>query len=105
MIAKKYIAWIAIVIGISAVILDFDASIQHLVSRYAFPVLSCVFGVCVALTTYAIFRIRVRELEKPPRRSPRPRKSEPKRAFGRANRRLTEHSAVLTTLMGTAGSK
>ena len=63
MIRKKSIAWICVVIGLSAVILDFTLQSKVLVSRYAFPVLFTVFGVCVALTTYALMRVRLQELE------------------------------------------
>jgi PAS domain S-box-containing protein len=98
MIRKKYIAWIAIVIGLSALILDFTLQSNILVSRYAFPVLFSVFGVCVALTTYAIFRIRVRELETAQTFSTT-EKVGAERALRESEQRLTEHSAVLTSLM------
>jgi PAS domain S-box-containing protein len=60
----KSIVWIAVVIGLSAVILDMTLQSKVLVSRYAFPVLFSAFSVCVALTTFALLRLRVRELEK-----------------------------------------
>ena len=62
-IRNKQILWIAVVIGLSAVILDLILQSRVLVSRYAFPILFSVFSVCVALTTFALFRLRVRELE------------------------------------------
>ena len=63
MIRMKSIAWICVVIGLSALILDFTLQSKILVSRYAFPFLFSVFGVCVALTTYGLMRVRVQELE------------------------------------------
>ena len=64
MIHKKSIVWIAALIGLSAVILDITLQSKVLVSRYAFPILFSAFGACVVLTTFALFRLRVRELEK-----------------------------------------
>ena len=52
------------VIGISALILDITLQSKILVSRFAFPVLFAAFSACVALTTFALLRLRVRELEK-----------------------------------------
>jgi hypothetical protein len=60
----KNFVWIAVVIGISAVILDMTVQSKILVSRFAFPVLFAAFSACVALTTFALLRLRVRELEK-----------------------------------------
>ena len=63
LIRIKNIIWIALVIGISAVILDMTLQSKIVVSRFAFPVLFAVFSACVALTTFALLRLRVRELE------------------------------------------
>src|SRR5262245_59207221 len=64
MTRMKSIAWIAVVIGLSALILDIALQSKILASRYAFPVLFGAFGVCVAVTTYALMRVRLQELEK-----------------------------------------
>jgi PAS domain-containing protein len=64
MIRKKSIAWIAVVIGLSALILDITLQSRILASWYAFPVLFSAFGICVAVTTYALMRVRLQELER-----------------------------------------
>jgi len=64
MIQNKSIIWIAALIGLSAVILDITLQSKVLVSRFSFPVLFIAFGACVALATFALLRLRVRELEK-----------------------------------------
>jgi PAS domain S-box-containing protein len=63
MISKKSIAWIAIVIALSTLILDVTLQSSGPISRYVFALLFSVLGACVALTTYALLRPRLRELE------------------------------------------
>jgi PAS domain-containing protein len=91
MIRTKSIVWIAVVIGLSAVILDVTLQSDISLSRYAFALLFSALGAFVALATYALVRPRLRELESAQTSS--------KRNIQESEERLTAQSTALTTLM------
>src|SRR4030095_11588604 len=98
MIRESSIPWRGVALALAALALTVTIQPVTLLSPFVFPVLLIVFGAGVAMTAYALSRLRVRELESAQTSSNRNLR-ESARALRDSEERLGTQSAALTALM------
>jgi len=95
---ESSILWLGVALALATLVVTVTMQPETLLSPFVFPVLLIVFGAGVALTTYALSRLRVRELESAQTSSDRNLR-ESARALRDSEERLGTQSAALTALM------
>src|SRR6186713_3215232 len=95
---ESSILWLGVALALATLVVTVTMQPETLLSPFVFPVLLIVFGAGVALTTYALSRLRVRELESAQTSSDRNLR-DTAQALRDSEVRLGTQSAALTALM------